>query len=86
MRLDQLQGWLSNLGAWSHLHLKTLSAEDRSPLGGLEGDGCLLATLGTDSSGFRANSSASPRTFRLALFAMLGVIDELLVVEKELLA
>ena len=65
--------------------LETGSAQDRPALGRLEGHCCGGAAFRTRSPGFRANPRAAAGAFRLALLAALGVVDELLVVEEELL-
>ena len=66
--------------------MKAFPAEDGSSLGGLKGDCCLLVALGTDGTGFRANTPASAGSLGLALLAMLGVVDEFLIVKEKLLA
>jgi len=55
-------------------------------LSGLERNGGLRAALRAGGARLRANPLRSPRALRLALFAVLRIVLELLVVEKDLLA
>jgi len=68
------------------LNFEAFPAEYRPALGGFEGDGCFLSTLRTDGASLWTHPTAAVGTFRLALFAVLGVVLELFVAEKELLA
>ena len=75
------------------LLLKAFPAEDRSPLCGLEGNGGLLAALGTSRSrlGFGGclpwnGRPENGNAFCLASFAALRFVLELLVMKKQLFA
>jgi hypothetical protein len=80
----------------SPLALEALTAEDRTSLCGLEGYGgldtalrAMGASLGTGKaccSRTRTRSHACTGPFRLARFASLGVVFELLIEKKELFA
>jgi hypothetical protein len=66
--------------------LETAAAEHRSALCRLKWNSGFGSALGTRRAGFRAHLLATANPFRLALFAALGVIFELFVVEEDLLA
>jgi hypothetical protein len=66
--------------------LEAGSAEHGPALGWLEGHGCFSAALRARSASFGAHPEASARALGLALLAVLGVVFELFVVEKQLLA
>jgi len=69
--------------------LKTFAAIDGPALGGLEGDGSFLPTLGTRGSGFGAMAAGIGLrlpALGLAGFAALGFVLETLVRVKDLLA
>jgi hypothetical protein len=68
------------------LLLKARPAQHGTALCGLEWHGCLRGALRARKARFRANPWAAARTLSLALLAVLGVIGELFVVEKQLLA
>ena len=74
--------WLCGLGQ----ALEAGATEDWPSLGGFEGDGGFRATLGTVGSGLRADALRAAASFGLALFAVPGVVFELFVVKKDLLA
>jgi hypothetical protein len=69
-----------------YLFLETRPAKHRPALGWLEGNRRLCAALRARSPRLGPHALTSPRTFRLALFAMLGIVLELFVVEENLLA
>jgi len=69
-----------------HLNLEAGSAKHRPALRRLEWHCRLFAALRTRRPRLRPNPPASARTLRLALLAVLGVVHELFVVKKELLA
>ena len=71
------------------LLLKTLPAEDRSPLCGLERDGGLLAALRASRASFGLGGrlswdgrSQNRNALRLACFTTFGFVLELLVVKE----
>ena len=66
--------------------LEARAAKHRPALCGPEWDRGLRAALRTGEAGFRANPGAAAGALRLALFAVPGVVLELLVVEEKLLA
>ena len=68
------------------LLLKTRPAKNRPALCRLEGNGCLCTALRACRPRFRANSLRSLGALGLALLAVFGVVFELFVVEKDLLA
>ncbi len=68
------------------LFLETAAAKHRSALGGLEGNRSFGSALGAGSAGFRTHLLAAADPLRLALFAALGVVFELFIVEEDLLA
>jgi hypothetical protein len=75
---------------WCHgqfaLLLEATSAQHRPALGGLERYRGFGPALGTRSPGLGANFLAATNALRLALLAALGIVRELFVVEKYLLA
>jgi len=73
-----------NCHRFSH-SLETAAAEHGSALGGLKGDSGFGSAFRTGGTSFRAHFLAAADPFRLALLAALGVVLELLVVEKKLL-
>jgi hypothetical protein len=68
------------------LLLETDTAQYRPALGGLEGNGCLLAALRTGGPCLWTNPLTTTNALRLALLTALGIVLELFVVEKDLLA
>jgi hypothetical protein len=68
------------------LLLETGAAQHRPALGGLERHSGFRCAFRTGGAGLGANSRSAARALRLALLAVLGVIRELLIVEKQLLA
>jgi len=66
--------------------LEARPAQHRPALRGLEGNGRRLAALRAVRPGFRAHPRVPVGALRLALFAVLGVVPELFVVEEHLLA
>ena len=68
------------------LFLEARPAQHRPALRRLERNGGLRAALRTRGTRLRPHALAAPRTLRLALLAVLGVVLELLVVEELLLA
>jgi hypothetical protein len=66
----------------SLLLLEADAAQHRPALRWFERNRRGLAALRTVRSGLRANPGTSAHTFRLALFAVLGVIFELFVVKE----
>jgi hypothetical protein len=75
--------------------LKAFPTENRPSLSWFEGDGCFLAALGTDGACFdlgeasarvRGRSAEDSHSFRFARLTAFGLVLELLVVKKQLLA
>jgi hypothetical protein len=80
-------------GTHSAALLEALAAKDRAALGGAEGNGGVLATLGTGGFGFRAHLRGSSTTgadtfsaLRLATFATFGFVLEAFVGKEHLFA
>jgi len=73
-------------GRLLHLLLKTRTAQHGPPLRRPEGNRGLRAALRTSCLGFRAHSATATALLGLALLAALGVVSELLLVEKNLLS
>ena len=67
------------------LFFKTGTAEYRPALVGAERDCGFCAAFGADGAGFWACTRGAGRSLGLALFAVLGIICELLGMEKSLL-
>src|SRR5581483_867852 len=65
--------------------LKTGAAQDRPVLRGLEGNSCLFAAFGAGGSGLGAHTG-SGAALGFALFATLGIVAKLLIVEEDLFA
>jgi hypothetical protein len=70
----------------STLLLETRPAKHRPALRRLERHGRFLAALGARCPRLRAHPGTAAHTFRLALLTVLGIVFELLIVEKQLLA
>lgn len=70
----------------SLLLLKAGAAKDWSALCGLKWDSCFHAALGTRGPGLRTYALRAASALCFALFTVLGVVFELFVVEKHLLA
>ena len=68
------------------LFLETAAAKHRPALRGLEGNGGFSSALRAGGAGLRAHLLAAADPLRLALFAALGVVFELFIVEEDLLA
>ena len=68
------------------LLLEAGAAQHRSALGGLERNRSFCSTFGTGGTGLRADALIAAGSFGLALFAVLGVVFKLFIVEKDLLA
>jgi hypothetical protein len=68
------------------LLLETAAAEHRPTLGRLEWNSGFSSALGTGGASFGTHLLASANPLSLALFATLGVVLELFVVEEDLLA
>jgi len=66
--------------------LKTRATQDRSALGRTEGHGGLFTTRRALGARLSANPGAAAGPLGLALFAALGIVFELFVVKKQLLA
>jgi len=66
--------------------LKACSTQHRPALSRFEGNGGFRPALGTGGAGFRTHLLVSAQPLSLALFAALGVVFELFVVEEDLLA
>jgi hypothetical protein len=81
-----LAGGFRSRSSYSCVLLETAAAEHRSALCRLKWNSGFGSALGTRRAGFRAHLLATANPFRLALFAALGVIFELFVVEEDLLA
>jgi hypothetical protein len=78
-------GFQRHRGHSLNLLLKTRTAENRSALCWLEGNGSVRTACRAGCTGLGPHAPAA-RTFRLALLAVLGIVLELFIVEEELLA
>jgi len=68
------------------LLLETGATQHRAALVGLEGHSRFRTAGGTCGASFRADPGPAAGAFSLALFAMLGIVLKLFVVEKQLFA
>ena len=78
--------WLRRRRAASPVLLKARAAQHRPALRRLEGNGGLRAALRARRARLGPHPLRSARALRLALLAVFGVVLELFIVEKELLA
>lgn len=74
------------VGRFAGLLLETGAAQHRSSLGGFEGHGGFQTAFGTSCTGFRPHSCRTTRALGFTLFAMFGVVLELLIVKENLFA
>jgi len=84
----RIAGRFGKLAGLAHgpLLLEATAAENRAPLGGLEGNGGLRSAFRADGARFRAHGTGAGSPFGLALLAAFRIVLELLVEKEQLLA